>query len=98
MVITCMRRIQLGRLTLLAQRHPDNIQLAEDLGVVVGAVPVDETEDQKTRREGAEERVLTMMRMENFGPIGQSVEKVYLAKMLSAQGVGAIDRMDFLFV
>ena len=95
-VITCMRRIQLGRLTLLERRHPDNIQLSEDLRVVLTAVPVDETEWEKTRREAAEERVLALVRLENFGPIGRSLVKVHLAKMLTAEAVGALDRMDFL--
>ena len=40
-----------------------------------------------------EERVLVMMREENFGPIGHSFKKVHLAKMLTAQSVGALGRM-----
>ena len=39
-----------------------------------------------------------MMREENFGPIGQSFKKIHLAKMLTAQSVGALGRMDFIVV
>ena len=67
-----MRHLQLGRLSLLKQLHPDNLQLAQDLKVVMMEVPVGEKEDKKFGREAAEERVLTMMHEENFGPIGQS--------------------------
>ena len=93
-----MRNLQLGRLSLLAQRHPENLQLAEDVQLVLKEVPDDEKEDEKVGREAAEERVLIMMRMENFGPIGHSVKKVHLAKMLTAQSVGALGRMDFIVV
>ena len=93
-----MRYLQLGRLSLLKQRHQDNLQLAEDLEIVMQDVPINEEEDEKVRREAAEERVLAMMREENFGPIGQSFRKVNLAKLLTAQAVGALGRMDYLVV
>ena len=83
-----MRYLQLGRLSLLKQRHQDNLQLAEDLEIVMQDVPINEEEDEKVRREAAEERVLAMMRE----------EKVHLAKLLTAQAVGALGRMDFLVV
>ena len=97
-----MRHLQLGRLSLLVQRHPKNLQLAEDVEVVLKEVPVDENENEKVGREAAEERVLVMMREENFGPIlpitHWPFRKVYLAKLLTAQSVGALGRMDFLVV
>ena len=97
-MITGMRNLQLGRLSLLVQRHPENLQLAEDVELVLEEVPDDETKDEKVGREAAEERVFVMMREENFGPIGQSFRKVHLAKLLTAQAVGALGRMDFLVV
>ena len=84
-----MRNLQVGRLSLLVQRHPGNSQLAEDVKQVLEEVPDDEDQDQEVGREAAEERVLMMMRMENFGPIGHSSKKVHLAKMLTSQSVGA---------
>ena len=93
-----MRHHQLGRLSILVQRYPENLQLAEDVELVLKEVPVDENQDEKIVREAAEERVLVVMRMENFGPIGHSFKKVHLAKMLTAQFVGALGRMDFIVV
>ena len=81
-----MRYLQLGRLSLLKQRHQDNLQLAEDLEIVMQDVPINEEEDERVRREAAEERVLAMMREENFGPIGQSSRKVHLAKAVDCTG------------
>ena len=97
-MITAMRNLQVGRLSLLVQRHPGNSQLAEDVKQVLEEVPDDEDQDQKVGREAAEERVLMMMRVENFGPIGHSSKKVHLAKMLTSQSVGALGRMDFIVV
>ena len=50
-----MRNLHLGRLSLLAQRHPENLQLAEDVQLVLKEVPDDEKEDEKVGREAAEE-------------------------------------------
>ena len=85
------KNLQLGRLSLLVQRHPE---VAADVEAVLKEVPVDQ--DEKAGREAAEERVLVLMREENFGPIGQSYRKVHLAKQLNAQSVAALGRMDFL--
>ena len=41
-MITGMRNLQLGRLSLLEQRHPENLQLAEDVELVLEEVPDDE--------------------------------------------------------
>ena len=60
-----MRNLQVGRLSLLVQRHPGNSQLAEDVKQVLEEVPDDEDQDQKVGREAAEERVLMMMRVES---------------------------------
>lgn len=92
-MIEAMRHLQLGRLSLLVQRHPE---VAADVEEVLKEVPADENQDEKAVREAAEERVLVLMREENFGPIGQSYRKVHLAKQLNAQSVAALGRMDFL--
>ena len=93
-----MRALQIARLSLLKTLYPDNMQFAQDINVVFKEVPVDEQQDEKVGCEEAEQRVLTIMREENFGPIGQSSRKVLLAKMLTSQGISALDRMDFLVV
>ena len=55
-----------------------------------------EAPEEKIFREAAEGRVLAKIRMENFGPIGQSRRKVFLAKMLSASNVSSLERLEFL--
>ena len=74
------------------------MQLAQDIQVVLKEVPVDEQQDEKVGREGVDQKVLTMMQEENFGPIGQSFRKVLHAKMLTSLSTSALGRMDFLVI
>ena len=91
-----MQYLQLSRLSFLKELHPDNVQLAQDLETILKEVSPSEAPEEKIFREAAEGRVLAKIRMENFGPIGQSRRKVFLAKMLSASNVSSLERLEFL--
>ena len=95
-MITCMKYLQDCRLSALKDLHPGDVQLAQDLETISAEVSADEAAEEKLFREAAETRVLAKMRLENFGPIGQSRKKVFLAKMMSASNVTSLERLEFL--
>ena len=96
-MITCMKYLQDCRLSALKDLHPGDVQLAQDLDTISAEVTANEAAEEKLFREAAETRVLSKMRLENFGPIGQSRKKVFLAKMLSAVDKGRVDCLHEAF-
>ena len=91
-----MRYLQLGRLSFLKELEPNNIDLGQDIETIKREVSPSEAPEEKIFREAAEARVLDRMSRENFRPIGQSQRKVFLAKMMSACNVSALERLEFL--
>ena len=86
-----MKYLQDCRLSALKDLHPGGVQLAQDLETISAEVTANEAAEEKLFREAAETRVLSKMRLENFGPIGQSRKKV-----LPASNVTSLERLEFL--
>ena len=91
-----MRYLQLGRLSFLKELEPYNVELGLDIETIQKEVTPSEAPEGKVLREAAEARVLARMRRVNFGPIGQSRRKIFLAKMMSSSNVSALGRLEFL--
>ena len=98
-VTTACEEFQQQQLLFLQSKHPENHLFAQDLIIIQEPVGAVETDEARTRRLAAEERVMALMmqQRELFGDGDwKASSKVCQAVLLRLSSVRAIDRLDFL--